>query len=129
MAGRNTFSDVSANQPGVTLVSCRLTFAADAEANGCAVTKSNGYVSSCARSAEGIWIVTFADSWYRCLGVAPVLIKADTILTVTAQSLADSSPTLTLLFETADTGADADPDSVVLDVTFIMKNSGAAEGA
>lgn len=129
MANRNMFTDVASNQPGTCLVSCRLTFAADANANGCAVTKSNGYVSSCTKSAEGIWIVTFANSWYRCLGVAPVLIKADTILTVTAQSLNDSSPTVTLLFETADTGADADPDSVVLDITFIMKNASYAEGA
>ena len=130
MAARRGFPVACCNHPGVTFVAARLTFAADAETNGCAVTKSNGWVSSCTRTAEGIWTVDFADRFYRCLGMLETIGLAGNLrVQATAQSINDPTPTVTLTFETGSTGSDIDPDSEVVDVCFMMKNSQTAEGA
>jgi hypothetical protein len=118
-----------ANCPGVSVVSFRLVFAADAEADGCAVSKSNGFVSSVVREAEGIWVVNLADSWYRVLGMLqPIGLTSGLACTCTAQSANDSTPTVTLTFDTAASGSDVDPDGLTLDLALLVKNSSAGEG-
>ena len=136
MSNRFMYTDVSSNQPATCLVTCCLTFADDigvaaaAAASVCAVTLSNGYVASVARTAEGIFPITFDDRWKRCMGIFSVEgLAGDLRVLMTAQSLNDSTPTVDLTFETGSTGADIDPDGEVLYVTFIMKNSSVAEGA
>lgn len=129
MANRNLFPIAGGNQPEFTIVSGLLTFAADAETNGCAVTKSNGFISSVARTAEGIWQITFADSYAYCVGFMHAELTANLRCQMTAQSIADTSPTVDLTFETGSTGADIDPDGLAVYCTFIMKNSKYATGA
>jgi hypothetical protein len=130
MASRNALPVEGANIPGLFFISARLTFAADVAANGVAVTKSNGFVSSCTRTAEGIFQVTFADTWYRCLGMLmPPVLTANLRINMTAQSVADSTPTVDFTVETGSTGGDIDPDGLTLDVVFVMKNSSVGEQA
>lgn len=129
MANRNMFGPVRSNHPDMALVHFVLTFAADAEANGCAVTKSNGYVSSCARSAEGIWTITLQHSWASCWGLVVEGLAGNLRAQLTAQSVADSTPTVTVTFETGSTGSDIDPDSEVLYCTLFLKNSSYANQA
>jgi hypothetical protein len=94
------------------------------------VSKSNGFITSCTRTAEGIWSVLFKDSYARCLGMLkPIGLTSGINCNVTAQSVADSTPTVALTFDTGTTGSDVDPDGMTLDVTFLMKNSMAGTGA
>jgi hypothetical protein len=128
MAGRNFFGPVRSNHPDVVLVSGLFTFSADATPT-CAITESNGYISSCAQaSAEGVYTVTFAQAWAKCLGVLAIGLADGVEVQATAQSLPDSTPTVTLTFQGA-TGTNADPTSSVCYLTFIMKNSSCANQA
>lgn len=127
MANRNFFGPVRSNHPDVVLVSGYFTFSADATPT-CAITKSNGFISSCVQSAEGVYDVTFAQSYAACLGVLVVGMADGNEVQATAQSVADSTPTVTLTFQGA-TGTNADPTSAAGWFTFIMKNSSYANQA
>jgi hypothetical protein len=129
MANRNLFPVGGSNQPELVLVSFNLVGAADIGANGYTITGSNGFVASAARTAEGIVQITFADSYAYCCGFFHGELTGNLRCQMTAQSIADSTPTVDLTFETGSTGADIDPDGLTVRCNFLMKNSKYATGA
>lgn len=133
MANRNLFPIAGSNHPDIVAVSGLLTFADDvgaaAAGSECTVSKSNGFISSVARTAEGIFPITFADSYAYCVGFCHGELTGNIRCQMTAQSIADTTPTVDITFETGSTGADVDPDGLAVYVTFFFKNSKYANGA
>jgi hypothetical protein len=86
-------------------------------------------IASIARSAQGVFLVTFQDSWYKLLGVNGVFVAgsagpAAPTISVSATGVTTIPGTITLL--TQNGGVDTDPASgEVLYAEFVLGNSSA----
>jgi len=120
MASRQLSDRVRAGVNELVFVELKVTGAADVNANGYTVDRGGGYVATVARGGEGVMNVTLRDPWPALLMCAVTISKADTVPSLSAESVA-ASKTFSVTFTTA--GSAADPDSAVIRLLLAFSNS------
>ena len=124
MASRYFHEKQYANEFDVVSLYCKLTFAADTEADGNTVTRGPG-IASAARTAEGTVRLTLSDAYPAFLGIVSCGIsKADTTLQFSAEDVDGSTPYVDFKTITAASAADADSATIYLCVK--LRNSSVA---
>jgi hypothetical protein len=111
------------NEREAVCIFCRVTAAADVAANGYTVLSTIGgdKVASVARSAEGIAVITLRDKYAAFLGLDYDISRDNVLITKDAETVA-TTKLITVTFRTT-AGADADPDSAVINLRIWLKNA------
>lgn len=122
--GRHLQRGIKHNRPGLTILHGDVAIAA----NGTATVGTFPGLTSVTRSAEGKFVFNLAEEWSSFCNALITIKKATEVemhYQVTAEAVANASPTITVWFSDAD-GVIADPASSTLLCTFILDQMTAA---
>jgi len=122
MANRSFQRDQFTNEVNVVRLYAKVTGAADVQADGYTVNSGSGYISTVTRTAEGEFKCNLADSYAAFLGGNVLIGKDDSVARFTAEDV-DSATAPYVQFEVFSAGSAADPDSAVMYIELILRNS------
>jgi hypothetical protein len=111
---------VVSNEAEPALVFAKVTFAADAEANGATVDRGSRFTTALTRTGEGLWTWDLADTYSAVLFVGAIGTKIDTDVDLVSDTVATDGK-INIKFATA--GVAADPDSAVVRLFAVLANS------